>query len=110
METLSQQHCFNHTVREAVARCPGCARYFCRECVTEHEDRVICAACLKKQSEKLVAKKGGLRGLLTLLKLSAGVFVLWLIFYVLGQMLLSIPNSFHEGTFWKGMAETADLR
>ena len=44
MEDLVHQRCFNHMLREAVACCPECRRYFCRECVTEHEDKVLCAA------------------------------------------------------------------
>ena len=27
---------------------PGMAAIFCRECITEHEDRVVCTACLRK--------------------------------------------------------------
>ena len=46
MDDLLHQRCFNHMLREAVACCPECRRYFCRECVTEHEDKVLCAACL----------------------------------------------------------------
>ena len=45
---LSLQRCRNHAEREAVARCPGCGHHFCRECVTEHDDRILCAACLRK--------------------------------------------------------------
>src|SRR5580658_7631208 len=36
--TLLDQRCFNHDLREAVAQCPSCKRFFCRECVTEHAD------------------------------------------------------------------------
>ena len=32
MNDLLYQRCFNHVLREAVARCPECLRYFCREC------------------------------------------------------------------------------
>jgi len=39
--------CFYHDFREAACRCPICQRYFCRECVTEHDDRVLCVECLK---------------------------------------------------------------
>lgn len=43
-----RQQCWNHESREAVCRCPGCARSYCRECVTEHEARLLCALCLRK--------------------------------------------------------------
>jgi len=32
--------------------------------------------------------------------LSAFLF-LWYLFFLLGQMLLAIPHSFHEGTIWQ---------
>ena len=43
---MIHQRCFRHDGREAAARCPGCRRYFCRECVTEHDGRLLCAACV----------------------------------------------------------------
>ena len=43
-----RQQCWNHESREAVCRCPGCGRSYCRECVTEHGARLLCAACLRK--------------------------------------------------------------
>src|ERR1043166_5979979 len=70
MPTLLQQRCLNHSFREAVARCPECKRYFCRECVTEHDDRLICAACLKKLSRPAAARRVRWAGLLL-----AGEFV-----------------------------------
>jgi hypothetical protein len=32
--------------------------------------------------------------------LLTGVLVLWLVFFLLGRALLSMPASFHEGTLW----------
>ena len=43
--SISQARCGNHAGREAVARCPECRGFFCRECITEHEGRLICAQC-----------------------------------------------------------------
>ena len=101
MHDLAHQRCINHKFREAVARCPECRRYFCRECVTEHEDRVLCAACL---GGKIDAGAAGLSpiGLLTrIIHLLLGGMFLWIFFYYLGQVLLSLPSSFHEGTLWQ---------
>ena len=50
MSALAHQRCFHHSLREAVARCPECRQFYCRECVTEHDDRMFCAACLRKRS------------------------------------------------------------
>jgi len=102
MRPLIHQRCFNHSLREAVACCPGCSRFYCRECVTEHEDRILCAACLKKLAQKSSAGKRGFAGLARLAQCAAGVFLAWLFFYLCGQALLSIDSSFHEGTIWQG--------
>ena len=66
MQNLAHQRCFNHAVREAVARCPECGQCFCRECITEHDDRVVCAACLKKLTRQYGA--GEAKTLKSLLK------------------------------------------
>jgi hypothetical protein len=96
MSEVSHLRCFNHASREAVARCPECGRTFCRECITEHEERVICAQCLAA----LGLRRGGrrsraaavLRGAMGLLSF----MFLWAVFYYLGKTLLTIPSSFHE--------------
>jgi hypothetical protein len=33
-------------------------------------------------------------------QLLAGVILAWFFFYLIGQGLLSLPSSFHEGTLW----------
>lgn len=60
MPALIHQRCFNHATREAVARCPECSQFFCRECITEHDDRVICSACLKKLARVPLLKRPAL--------------------------------------------------
>lgn len=100
MAALIHQRCFHHSLREAVARCPECRQFYCRECITEHDDRVICASCLRQLA---VPAKGGGKSLAWLapsLQCAAGLVLLWVIFYFLGAALLSIPSSFHEGTVW----------
>jgi hypothetical protein len=97
---LSDQRCLHHPLREAVARCPECRNTFCRECVTEHEDRVLCAACLKKSSLQPDARPFRWDRIVRVLPLLMGVVVAWLFFYWLGGVLLAIPSSFHEGTSW----------
>jgi len=100
MQDLLHQRCFNHMLREAVARCPQCRRYFCRECVTEHDDQVLCAACL---NDKIMPVTGGLTrfgGLVRIFHFLLGAMILWIFFYYIGQILLSLPSAFHEGTLW----------
>lgn len=93
--SIAQERCFNHASREAVARCPECGRTFCRECVSEHDDRVICAFCLKRLSKR-AAMPYRLVGLVRLAQVLMGVLLLWSSFYLLGKVLLTIPSSFHE--------------
>jgi len=102
---LVAQRCRNHPAREAVARCPGCSRFFCRECVSEHEGRVLCAACLAGIMGEKTAPRGRLAHLSRLLLAGVGIFAAWFFFDVLGHLLLRIPTSFHEGTVWESAAE-----
>ena len=103
MNALSQQRCSNHSGREAVARCPECSRFYCRECVTEHEDRVICAPCLRRLTQVRAERSRPIRQLLRGLSVAAGLLVCWLYFYYLGRILLSVPAPFHEGTIWQSI-------
>jgi hypothetical protein len=102
MSVLSEQRCFNHAVREAVARCPQCRRFYCRECITEHEDRVLCAACLKGLAQTQIHSRHRLHGVVQLGQVVTGLFLAWMFFYVLGRGLLLVPTAFHEGTVWEG--------
>src|SRR5436190_4931215 len=100
MSSLSQQRCLNHFTREAVARCPQCAQFFCRECITEHEDRVVCAACLRKLARVPLFKRRGFARVLRAGQVLLGLLVAWLFFYLIGDGLLSLPDSFHQGELW----------
>lgn len=107
MNRLARQRCTNHAQREAVALCPGCKRYFCRECVTEHDDRVLCAACLARQGRPSLAARLPLAGLGRLTLALAGVGALWFCFHLCGRALLAVPAPFHEGTYASGDAPQA---
>ena len=100
MRDLSFQRCVNHATREAVARCPSCEHFFCRECITEHDDRVICAACLRKLERTPLLKRRGFAGLVRLAQCLLGLLLAWFFFYLIGESLLALPTSFHEGTLW----------
>lgn len=103
---LRHQRCANHAQREAAARCPECKRYFCRECVTEHESRVLCAACLaaKIQAPK-TRRRLPFRGVFRSAQFLFGVIIVWLLFYAIGDLLVRIPTSFHEGEVWEKLAQ-----
>jgi hypothetical protein len=101
MNTLALQRCLNHPAREAAARCVECAGHFCRECVVEHDGRLLCAACLRKASKTSALRELWLARVWTFLRTAGALLVLWLAFFSLGKILLAIPSSFHEGDFWK---------
>ena len=101
MQDLTHQRCYNHVFREAAARCPECGRFFCRECITEHEDRVLCASCLRKKHKPALRKLLGFQWVLRLGQFLLGFLILYILFFYLGQLLISLPASFHEGTLWE---------
>jgi len=76
---LLRQQCWNHETREAVCRCPACARSYCRECVTEHEGRLLCAACLRKAPVESLTGRSR-RRLPGFVLLAAGLLLSWFLF------------------------------
>ncbi len=102
MPELAQQRCRHHVEREAAARCPGCGGYFCRECITEHGARVLCADCLRKLARVPLLQRGAFAGVLRLGICLVGLLSAWFFFYLIGEALLAVPDSFHEGSLWGG--------
>ncbi|MBZ5622633.1 MAG: rhomboid family protein [Acidobacteriia bacterium] len=85
MPALTIHHrCWNHEAREAVCRCPECGRSFCRECVTEHEARLLCASCLKALARTPQSRRGRIGRLLPAGMVLAGIFLAWLVFFGAG--------------------------
>jgi hypothetical protein len=99
--SLHLQRCFNHAGREAVARCPECGRYYCRECVSEHEDRLLCAACLAKVAKKPLRQRKGFQYVARATRLVLGLLLTWLFFHWTAALLMRTPTDFHKGTLWK---------
>lgn len=98
MSDLLKHRCLNHPTREAVARCPQCTQFHCRECITEHDDRIICASCLKKLAPEEVGPSEGLAGFKRAAKLVCSLVLLWVVFYTGGRMLLRLPSEVHAET------------
>ena len=101
MTALAHQRCFNHALREAAARCPGCGNFFCRECITEHDDRVLCAACLKKNVRPPLAQRFASAQIFRVAQFAFALLLAWFFFFLIGAGLLKLPSSFHEGTLWQ---------
>ena len=95
VNSLTHTKCFNHGAREAVARCPECKRHYCRECVTEHEHRLLCASCIAAQvgDTNASARRLPFRGVAQFM---TALLLLWLGFYTMGQGLLLVPSTYHE--------------
>ncbi len=85
------QRCWNHDSREAVCRCPECGRSYCRECVTEHESRLLCAACLLRLS-RTASPAVPRRELWPAALLAGGLLLAWLLFFGAGEALLAIAG------------------
>ena len=101
MHEISRQRCFNHEHREAAALCPECSRFFCRECVTEHNGRVLCSECIGKQLKTLKLRSNYFSKTAHAILILLGILTAWYFFFYTGQTLLALPDSFHDGTFWK---------
>jgi hypothetical protein len=87
--------CHHHATREAVARCPGCARFFCRECVSPFDHRLLCAECLAQIARPAAVRAPARPGLLVAALQGVSALILaGCAFYVLGGLLAAMPNQF----------------
>jgi hypothetical protein len=87
-----QHRCWNHDSREAVCQCPQCGRSFCRECVTEHESRLLCAACLRHATQAGGARSGRLRRMAPAGLALAGVVLAWAVFFGAAEGLVTVTE------------------
>jgi len=100
MSAAIGQQCWNHETREAVCRCPECGRSFCRECVTEHEARLLCAACLAKSVAPAAARRGGMRRIAPAGMLLAAILTAWIFYFAVGQTVITLVER-AERTSWQ---------
>ena len=105
---LVRERCWIHPAREAAARCPSCERFFCRECVTEHDGRLICADCLRALRTAATLRPGSAQRARRALaaagrtfSLALSLLVAWFFFHLLAQTLVSLPGEFHASTLWQ---------
>jgi hypothetical protein len=105
MNALAEQRCLQHPQREAAARCPECHQSYCRECILEYEERILCARCVARIKKQGKIVSGWKHGALLLLQAVFAFGLLWLCFYSLGRTLLAVPSAFHEGELWKRPTE-----
>ena len=91
-----QQRCWNHEAREAVCRCPECGRSFCRECVTEHEARLLCASCLAAVARARRSHRVGVRRLFPAAMALAGILLAWTVLYSAGEALILLTTRMEQ--------------
>ncbi|MCC6231997.1 MAG: rhomboid family protein [Verrucomicrobiales bacterium] len=94
-------HCVVHSDRAAAARCPSCRGFFCAECVTEHDGRMLCAECLHHARRPRARGAGWIRRATGWVAVGAGFLLVWLTFLALGRSLASLPDPSHEETLWR---------
>jgi hypothetical protein len=58
---LRHARCLFHPLREAAARCPHCGGTFCRECVTDEDDKLACPPCLRRMARPPAPKPSAAR-------------------------------------------------
>jgi len=95
-----EQRCWNHEDREAVCRCPQCGRSYCRECVTEHQSRLLCAACLRAAARESRPARRIFRRFLPAGMALAGLVLAWFVFYGAGEALLE-STAHLEQSIWQ---------
>jgi molybdopterin/thiamine biosynthesis adenylyltransferase len=97
---LSNLWCKRHPQREAAAKCPGCAGFFCQECVVEHDERYLCQSCISKELTPADESYSWKRWLILTLGALGGFLCITSVFYIAGKILLAIPSHYHHGDLW----------
>ncbi len=99
---LGDTTCSIHAERQSAARCPSCRKFYCRECITEHEGRLTCSTCLAvAQTPELPVERDRRIQLMPIVQVIVAVLVCWLVLYLTGRTLGDIPDEFHDGAIWE---------
>jgi hypothetical protein len=70
--------------------------------VVDHGGKLVCAGCLAKASAAVAPRKQrSWAGVKRVATLAVGGLILWVLFYAMGSLLLSVPGEFHDGTIWR---------
>ena len=98
---LRHARCLFHPLREAAARCPHCGGTFCRECVTDEDNKLACPPCLRRMIHPPAKPAPGRRFLQSFAGLAA-LFCLAALFFALLRWRLNTPEahlSFRDTTY-----------
>lgn len=89
---IHASRCVLHTQREAAARCPECKRFFCRECITEHDGRVLCSGCLAEQGQDQKESRRDTEKLRMTAQLIVALLILMMMFLSVGIIIQILPE------------------
>jgi hypothetical protein len=84
---IAHARCQQHPGREAVAKCPSCKQSFCRECITEHDGRMLCVLCLTKRTQLAKPPSPAWGRVGWGLGAVAGLLLAWLFFLGVGELI-----------------------
>lgn len=97
---FSKSRCRNHPARQAACRCPGCGFDFCRECVTEHHERLLCSRCMAQLTGAGTGKPSASRTLKVIAQSAAGILAAWIFFFLAGELVSVVVAPQHEVHAW----------
>ncbi len=95
MTQFSQQRCFVHPSREAVSLCLECRRAFCRECVVDHDGRLICAGCIALLRTPMAQVNRVRRRLFSAVATALAIMLCWILFYMAGRLFMMAEPAHH---------------
>ncbi len=95
MSVFTERRCFVHPVREAAGLCVSCRRSFCRECLVDHDHRLMCGSCVAQTVRDSGARPHSRARLLGIAALPVALLIAWAAVYVAGRILLLNDTTRH---------------
>ncbi|HEX2711555.1 MAG TPA: hypothetical protein VHM88_04935 [Candidatus Acidoferrales bacterium] len=89
---LRHAHCLFHPLREAAARCLHCGGTFCRECVTDEDNKLACPPCLRRMARPPASKPSLARRLRQVLAGVTALACLAALFFALLRWRVNTPE------------------
>jgi hypothetical protein len=78
-----------------VSLCVECRRAYCRECVVDHDGRLICAACLVRLRAPSAGGSRALQRTFSAAGMAVTLLLCWIVFYMAGRLLMTAEPEHH---------------